>query len=89
MITGAFAALNQRELPATTSDWVNIDHRRGTSIAPGEMASLLDAAWNVTSDLSNFINAVHRLEDFGAVISHVANETSPGVSTLSGEWSAF
>ena len=40
------------------------------------MASLLDAAWNVTSDLSNFISVVHRLENFGAVITHVANETS-------------
>ena len=78
VVTGAFAALNQRELPATTPDWVNIDHRRGTSIAPGEMASLLDAAWNVTSDLSNFISVVHRLENFGAVITHVANETSQG-----------
>ena len=76
VITGAFAALNQRELPATTPDWVNVDHRRGTSIAPGEMPALLDAAWSVTSDLSNFIEAVHRLDNLGAVITHVANETS-------------
>ena len=76
VITGAFAALNQRELPATTPGWVNVDHRRGTSIAPGEMPALLSAAWNVTSDLSNFIEAVHRLDNLGAVITHVANETS-------------
>ena len=70
------AAFNRRELPPTTPDWVNIDHRRGTSIAPGEMPALLSAAWNVTSDLSNFIEAVHRLDNLGAVITHVANETS-------------
>ena len=28
VITRAYAALNRRELPATTPDWVNIDHRR-------------------------------------------------------------
>jgi DNA-binding SARP family transcriptional activator len=76
VITRAFDALNRRELPPTTPDWVNIDHRRGTSIAPGEMPALLNAAWHVTSDLSNFIEAVHRLDNLGAVITHVANETS-------------
>ncbi len=76
VITQGFATLNRCELPERTPDWVNIDHRRGTSIAPGEMPALLDAAWNVTSDLSNFIEAVHRLDNLGAVITHVANETS-------------
>ena len=33
----AYAGLNRRELPATTPDWVNIDHRPGTAIAPGEI----------------------------------------------------
>ncbi len=28
VIAGAYAALNRHELPATTPDWVNIDHRR-------------------------------------------------------------
>ena len=32
LIAGAYAALNRRELPATTPDWVNIDHRRATAI---------------------------------------------------------
>jgi hypothetical protein len=76
VIMQSFASLNRRELPPTTPDWVNIDHRRGTSIAPGEMPALLGAAWNVTSDLSNFIEAVHRLDNLGAVMTHVANETS-------------
>ena len=36
VITEAYAALNRREMPPTTPDWVNIDHRRGTTFAPGE-----------------------------------------------------
>ncbi|ORB72988.1 regulator [Mycobacterium scrofulaceum] len=75
-IAQSFASINRREMPATTTDWVNIDHRRGTSIAPGEMAALMDAAWNSRSDLGCFIESVHRLNDRGVVITHVAHETS-------------
>ena len=35
VIARAYAALNRRELPATTPDWVNVDHRRVTAFAPG------------------------------------------------------
>ena len=72
------AAFNRRELPTTTPGWVNIDHRRGASFAPGEMFSLLNAAWKHTSDFDNFIEAVHRLNDFGGVVTHAARETSKG-----------
>ena len=34
VIAEAFAAFNRHELPATTPDWVNIDHRRGTRSRP-------------------------------------------------------
>ena len=40
------------------------------------MPDILGAAWNVTSDLSNYIEAVHRLNQLGAVMTHVTNETS-------------
>jgi hypothetical protein len=76
VITRAYVALNRRELPPTTPDWVNIDHRRGTSFASGEMPALLDAAGNLATDLSNSIEAVHRLDDLGAVVTHTAHETS-------------
>ena len=36
IIKEAYAAFNRRELPPTTPDWVNIDHRRGTPFAPGD-----------------------------------------------------
>ncbi|WP_297737441.1 BTAD domain-containing putative transcriptional regulator [Mycobacterium sp.] len=76
VVTQAYAALNRRELPPTTPDWVNIDHRRGTSFASGEMPALLDAAWDFTTDLSNSIEAVHRLNDLGAVVTNASHETS-------------
>ncbi len=40
------------------------------------MSAVLDAAWKYPSDLRSFIEAVHRLNDLGCVITHVAHETS-------------
>lgn len=77
VIAQSFASINRREMPTTTPDWVNIDHRRGTSIAPGEMAALMGAAWSSSSDLRCYIESVHRLNDRGVVITHVAREISP------------
>jgi hypothetical protein len=74
VILRAYAALNRREPPSTTPDWVNIDHRRGASFAPGELPALL-ANWN-PPDLSSSIEAVHRLNDLGAVFSSASHETS-------------
>ncbi|MCV7436618.1 AAA family ATPase [Mycobacterium seoulense] len=76
VVAQSFASINRREMPATTPDWVNTDHRRGTSIAPGEMAALMAAAWSSTSDLRCFVESVHRLTDLGVVITHAAHETS-------------
>ncbi|OBK46769.1 BTAD domain-containing putative transcriptional regulator [Mycobacterium sp. 1081908.1] len=72
----AYAALNRHEMPSTTPDWVNVDHRRGASFASGEMFALLDAAWNLTTDLRHSIEAVHRLNDLGAVVTNASRETS-------------
>ena len=56
---------------ATTPDWVNIDHRRGTSIAPGDMTELLCALRGSSRrTFSSYIEAVHRLNDLGAVVTH-------------------
>ncbi|OBI83885.1 BTAD domain-containing putative transcriptional regulator [Mycobacterium asiaticum] len=83
-IMRAFAGLNRHELPATTADWINIDHRRGASFAPGEMADLLSAAWNHASNVQSYVETVHRLNDLGAVIAHAAQETSH--DGLRAEW---
>lgn len=76
VLSGAYAALNRREHPPTTADWVSVDHRRGLSVPPGAVSALL-ANWNTTADLSNFVEAVHRLTDLGAVVTSVSRESSP------------
>ena len=75
VITTAYSALNRREMPPTTTDWVNIDHRRGTTFAPGQLPALL-ASWTLASQVSSSIEAVHRLNNLGAVVSSVSHETS-------------
>ena len=37
VIAEGYAAINRHELPPTTPDWVNIDHRRRAAFAPGDM----------------------------------------------------
>jgi hypothetical protein len=75
-VMGAYASFNRRELPATTPDWLNIDHRRGAAFAPGDVIPYIRTAWDVAPDISIFIAAVHRLSDAGAVVTYAANGTS-------------
>ncbi|WP_082959289.1 BTAD domain-containing putative transcriptional regulator, partial [Mycobacterium mantenii] len=86
VVTQAIYALNRREILPTVPDWVNIDHRRGPSFAPGELPALL-ASWNLTHNLSSFVEAAHRLNSHGAVVSTVSHETSP--EGLNAEWRAI
>ena len=76
LIAGAYAAFNRHELPATTPDWVNIDHRRGIAFAPGDITAYIRATWDVAPDVKVYIEAVHRLSDLGAVVTQVSNGTS-------------
>lgn len=76
VIADGYAGFNQRELRATTPDWVNIDHRRGAAFAPGDMIAYLQAAWNDSPETRIYIAAVHRLSNIGAVIIHVAQGIS-------------
>jgi hypothetical protein len=76
-IVASYAALNQGELPSTTTDFVDIDHRRGAAMAPGELIKFLRSALDQTRDLSIRIAAVHRLNQRGAVVTHAATGTSP------------
>ena len=76
VITGARAALVRHELPATTPDWVNLDHRRGIAFAPGDMTAYFRAVWDLERDFSTYIEAVHRLNSLGAVFTQVARGTS-------------
>ena len=79
----ACAALNTREIFATTADFVNIDHRSLAAIESGDLkpyirTALNDGVYNV------YIEAVHRLDDLGAVVTLVSNGTSQG--GFDGEW---
>lgn len=84
VITRAYAAVNKHELPAWTPDTVNVDHRRTTAFAPGDLASYLHATWFQTPDVRVDIVAVHRLTSFGAVVTHVAKGTTE--QGFEGEW---
>jgi class 3 adenylate cyclase len=76
VIARTYATFNRRELPPTTPDWVNIDHRRATSFTPGDTTAYLRATWDVAPDINIYIEAVHRLSDVAGVITHVAHGTS-------------
>ena len=89
LVKEAYAAFNRREFPPTTSDWVNIDHRRGTSFAPGDMIPYIRAMWDVAPDINIHIEAVHRLSDLGAVVTHAARAPRKRASTPSGERSSL
>jgi hypothetical protein len=76
VIAGACAAFNRREFPATTPDWVTIDHRRGIGFATDDLTAAIRAWRDLTPDVSIQIEAVHRLSDFGAVVTHMSHGTS-------------
>ncbi|MCU1695434.1 MAG: putative ATPase, partial [Mycobacterium sp.] len=76
VVAGAFAAVNRHDLPEMTPDWVNVDHRRAASFAPGELAAYTRATWEQLPDVMVYVEAVHRLTDFGAVVTQMASGTS-------------
>jgi hypothetical protein len=76
VITQAYAAFNRHELTPTTPDWVNVDHRRGISFAPGDMTAYIRAGMDLAPDTRIYIETVHRLNSLGAVITQVLTGTS-------------
>jgi len=84
MILRLSAAFNKRELPAATPNWVNIDHRRGTAFPPGELGAYVRATWDLTPTAATYIEAVHRLDNIGAVVTQAADATSP--NGFAAEW---
>ncbi len=76
LVACAYEALNRRELPETTADWVNLDHRRLAPIAAGDLREYLLATWDLSPEAGIRIAAVHRLSTRGAVVTHVVKGTS-------------
>ena len=75
-VAGAYAAVNRHELPATTPDWAMVDHRPVATFESDDLAAFLDATWDLTAQASIYIEAVHSLSDFGAVVTHASHATS-------------
>ncbi|MCH3703273.1 hypothetical protein LZB55_08350, partial [Campylobacter lari] len=76
-ITDAYGALNRGDIPPTTVDFADIDHRSGATMAPGDLIDYLRVAFDETENNSLRIVAVHRLTDDAAVVTHVAKGTTP------------
>ena len=76
VIAGAYAALNRHEIAATAPDFASVDHRRGTKFAPGDLIAYVRATWDLAQDGSTYVEAVHRLNNLGAVVTHVTRGSS-------------
>ncbi|MGB8792025.1 MAG: ATPase, partial [Mycobacterium sp.] len=86
VISQAYAALNRRELPATTQDWTSVDHRHFGTIEPNALTPNIRAFWDITSEARIDVATVHRLTNLGAVVAHATHATSrEGVEIESGE----
>ena len=76
VVAGGYAALNRHEVPPTTPDFVNTDHRRGIAFEPGDMIQYIRATFDVAPDVNIRIMYVHRLSSLGVVVTHAAYGTS-------------
>ncbi len=76
MVTACYASLNRRELPPTTPDLIDVDHRRIAAMAPGDLIDFVRASWDQMPDISFRVESVHRLNDRGAVVTHALHGTS-------------
>lgn len=86
-ITQAYSGVNRRELPGMTPDSVLIDHRATVTTEREPLAGYLPSLWNLTPDISVFIEAVHGLSDLGAVVTQVTHGTSQ--EGFDAEWRAI
>jgi ketosteroid isomerase-like protein len=73
-ITRAFVAFDNHDLPSTTLNW--IDRRRLVGSGSSNLTETTLAAWDMTRDIRNRIEAVHRLDDRRAVVTQFMSGTS-------------
>lgn len=81
-VAGVHAMFNRHEFPP--ADWVTIDHRRGTPFTDSNMTSAVHTLFDLTPDFNVHVEAVHKLNGFGAVITNYAHGSSP--DGLGVEW---
>ena len=63
------AGFNRGELPATTQDWIYIDHRPLVTIEANDALASMRVGRDLTPDIRVYVEAVHRLSDLGAVVT--------------------
>lgn len=84
LVIQIYAAFNRHELFALAPGWVNVDHRRGVGSGTGEIDHHVSELWKLVPDIKSRIEAVHRLSDLGAVITHAECGTTR--EEFSAEW---
>jgi ketosteroid isomerase-like protein len=83
VVSGAYATLNSRQVPAATPDCVTVDRRGGGIAHEGNVDAYLNATWDVAPDVTMRIETVHQLTDLGAVVTFTSCGTSQnGFSAL-------
>ncbi|OBK97838.1 hypothetical protein A5645_04890 [Mycobacterium asiaticum] len=87
VIARLYAGFNRHELPAMTPGWTYIDHRRVVSIEEHDLPASINALWEQMPEISIHMEAVHRLNDSGAVVTHTARGTDGDGSDV--EWRAI
>jgi hypothetical protein len=76
VIMASYAAINRHEQPATTADWVDVDHRREIAMRPGDLAAYFEAGSDPNQNITTYVENVQRLNSVGAVVIYAAQETS-------------
>lgn len=76
LVAGCYSGLNRRVIPGITEDFVSVDHRLLTTYEPNELVAYVQAALNQMPDMRFHIETVHRLSDFGALVTHTIRGTS-------------
>ena len=73
VVMEGYGALNRNVLPLMTPDAVSVDHRRGRGFDAWRSARVSRASWELMPQNSLYIADVHRLNDVGAVVTHVVH----------------
>ena len=76
VISGSYAAINRHERPATTTDWIDVEHRREIAMGPGDLFAYIGAGTDRNPDIYTYVETVHRLDSHGVVVTYAAQETS-------------
>jgi hypothetical protein len=76
VITSTYAAFNWREFPATARDSIYIDHRRLVTNDASELTTNIRVTWDLMDVCAYAAESVHRLSEFGAVVTQTLKGTS-------------